>query len=301
MPAAPPGRAWLEGLVGCRDLGTVTVAAAVCPLAGGVLPVPTAQGPAPPGASIRWHRGDGGPQKSRLVVEALKPAPAWGRRFRCVVGDASQEREGMRAKECVGGPRPWKRIQHGDGLGLIPHGASTPPAMQHGPPPGWHRRHRQPPGAGGLLGRPPPCRATWSRGWKRCQVSALASAPLRGTPGHCDKNSPAGSEPGQAGLQPGVVPPGAPIKGRGQLSGARCGACRHQCCRHAGGQPGGAGAGRDGRAGGAAAGAGGFPGGRGGAAGAGTAAGAAPGAGAPGAGGRAPGAAGRAGTPGPPP
>lgn len=134
MPAAPPGRAWLEGLVGCRDLGTVTVAAAVCPLAGGVLPVPTAQGPAPPGASIRRHRGDGGPQKSRLAVRALKPAPAWGWRCRCVVGDASQEREGTRAKECVGGPRPWKHTQHGDGLGLIPHGASTPPAVPHGPP-----------------------------------------------------------------------------------------------------------------------------------------------------------------------
>lgn len=55
--AALPGRARSEGPAGCGDLGAV--AAAVCPLAGGVPPVPIVQGPAPPGAFVRQRGGMG--------------------------------------------------------------------------------------------------------------------------------------------------------------------------------------------------------------------------------------------------
>lgn len=60
MLAALPGRAWLGGLVGCRDLGTV--ATAVRHLAGGVLPAPIVQGPAPPVVFVRQHGRMGAPK-----------------------------------------------------------------------------------------------------------------------------------------------------------------------------------------------------------------------------------------------
>lgn len=96
--------------------------------------------------------------------------------------------------------------QHGDGLGLILHGGSTPAAVPHNPA---SLASRAPSVAQGR-GAAQPDGATWSRGWKHCQVSAPASAPLRGTPGPRDKNSLAGAEPCRAGLQPGVVHP-APL------------------------------------------------------------------------------------------
>lgn len=120
---ALPGRAQSEGPAGCGDLGTV--ATAVCPLTGGVLPVPTARGPTPPGVFAR--------QYGRTGTEAPRLVPAWGWQCRCVVGDAGQEQDDIRKKGHVGGPQPWGS-RHGNGLGLIPHGGSTPPAVPHSTP-----------------------------------------------------------------------------------------------------------------------------------------------------------------------
>lgn len=139
-----------------------------------------------------------------MATEALRPAPAWGWQCRCVVGGAAQGQDGIQTKGHVGGPRPWGSW-HGDGLGLVPRGGSTPPTVPHSTP-------KQAPRAlaaaqWGLLGGAAPRRTTWSWGWKRCQVPAPALAPACGTPSRCDKNSSVGAELCRASLQPGVVSP----------------------------------------------------------------------------------------------